>query len=430
MRGILSMAAYIPPYRVATASGGIRTLAAHDQDTTTLGVEAGWLALHGRDTDEIERLLFATTTPAYLDKNNASAVHAALGLPSAVAAVDTGGALRSGIGSLLTALQGGPPTLVVAADMRTGRPGSDEERLGGDAAAAVVVGEGTGVIAEFLGCASSTLELMDRWRLAGETTARIWEDRFGESAYLGEVSEVVDTALARAGVARHEVRLLVSGAHARAVTAVRRALGVKTADELTATTGHCGAAHSQLLLVAALEEAEPGDVFALVSLADGVDVLVFRATSVGARPVLSLRDQLASPGHTVTYEKFLTWRGFLTREPPRRPNPARPTAPSAFRHRDWKFALAEAGGRRLSTVHGTVTTYTTDHLAHSPSPPTIVAVVDLDGGGRRVTELTDVAPDAVSVGDRVEMTFRRFRTADGVHNYFWKARPERLGTGA
>jgi hypothetical protein len=25
----------------------------------------------------------------------------------------------------------------------------------------------------------------------------------------------------------------------------------------------------------------------------------------------------------------------------------------------------------------------------------------------------------------VEMTFRRLSTADGIHNYFWKARPAR-----
>jgi hypothetical protein len=31
----------------------------------------------------------------------------------------------------------------------------------------------------------------------------------------------------------------------------------------------------------------------------------------------------------------------------------------------------------------------------------------------------------VAIGNRVEMTFRRILTADGVHNYFWKARPIR-----
>jgi hypothetical protein len=40
-------------------------------------------------------------------------------------------------------------------------------------------------------------------------------------------------------------------------------------------------------------------------------------------------------------------------------------------------------------------------------------------------ELTDVDAGALAIGDRVEMTFRRLTTSDGVHNYFWKARPQR-----
>jgi len=31
----------------------------------------------------------------------------------------------------------------------------------------------------------------------------------------------------------------------------------------------------------------------------------------------------------------------------------------------------------------------------------------------------------VAIGDRMEMTFRRLYSADGVHDYFWKARPVR-----
>ena len=55
------------------------------------------------------------------------------------------------------------------------------------------------------------------------------------------------------------------------------------------------------------------------------------------------------------------------------------------------------------------------------------AVVDFDGGGRLPVELTDVDAAGVGIGDRVEMTFRRLFTADGIHNYFWKARPVAAG---
>jgi hypothetical protein len=51
------------------------------------------------------------------------------------------------------------------------------------------------------------------------------------------------------------------------------------------------------------------------------------------------------------------------------------------------------------------------------------AVIDFDGGGRYRGEMTDVDLGALAIGTRIEMTFRCFYTAQGVHNYFWKARP-------
>ena len=81
----------------------------------------------------------------------------------------------------------------------------------------------------------------------------------------------------------------------------------------------------------------------------------------------------------------------------------------------------------MADATGTVVTFTVDRLAYSPSPPIVFAVVDFDGGGRLPVELTDVDAGDVAIGDRVEMTFRRLSTADGIHNYFWKARPVAVG---
>ena len=92
---------------------------------------------------DLAALYFATTTPAYLDKTNATAIHAALGLPAGVGAYDMGGAVRSATGLLVSALAATRSTLVVTADIRTGLPGSEDERDGGDGAAAFVVGPGS-----------------------------------------------------------------------------------------------------------------------------------------------------------------------------------------------------------------------------------------------------------------------------------------------
>jgi uncharacterized OB-fold protein len=161
----------------------------------------------------------------------------------------------------------------------------------------------------------------------------------------------------------------------------------------------------------------------------------------------SVAEQIG-PGREVTYATYLTWRGLLEREPPRRPEPERPAAPPSARAESWKFAFVGSACRVCGQVHvpprrvcagcgavdrmerrplannaGTVATYTVDRLAFSPSPPMIDAVVDFDGGGRYTLEVADAAPEDVEIGTRIELTFRRLYTAGGVHNYFWKVRP-------
>jgi len=78
---------------------------------------------------------------------------------------------------------------------------------------------------------------------------------------------------------------------------------------------------------------------------------------------------------------------------------------------------------RFADRRGRVATCTVDRLTFSMAPPVIAAIVDFDEGGRLACEVADARPDDIRIGTRVEMTFRRLHTADGIHNYFWKARP-------
>ena len=76
----------------------------------------------------------------------------------------------------------------------------------------------------------------------------------------------------------------------------------------------------------------------------------------------------------------------------------------------------------VAGLRGAVATCTVDHLAYSPSPPVVQAVVDVAGGGRFTCEVADAEPDQIHVGSTVRFAFRRLFTAGNVHNYFWKAR--------
>jgi len=469
VRGILGAAGYVPFRRLdraevgrflGTGGGkGTRAVASHDEDTTTMGVEAARLALRGAPAAAPGAVWFATATPAYADKTNAAAIHAALRLPGEVPAFDFGGALRSGIGALGAALAGEGTTLVVTADQRDGLPGGPDEGAGGDAAAALVVGEdgpGTPVVAEHLGGASATDEFVDRWRAPGDLRSRTWEERFGETRYVPLGTDAYTRALKAAGVAADEVaHLAVTSMHGRAAKALAKKLAATAApgalaDDLTDTVGQAGTAHPALVLTAMVEAATPGEVVAVVHLADGADALVFRVTDAAAGRLVAapVAEQL-SRGAPLPYGKFLAWRGQLTPEPPRRPEPQRVSTPAAWRAEDWKYGFVGSRDRSSGAVHlpparvsmrggavddmdpivladtaGTVVTFTVDRLAYSPSPPIVFAVVDFDGGGRFPVELTDVDADALAIGDRVEMTFRRLYSADGIHDYFWKARPQ------
>jgi 3-hydroxy-3-methylglutaryl CoA synthase/uncharacterized OB-fold protein len=455
VNGIVSFGSYVPRHRLDRGAirsilgqgggRGSRSVAGYDEDSTSMGVEAA-RAAQWEGGPVPGSVQFATTAPAYADKTNATTVHAALGLPADVFATDHGASVRSAFGALrAAAAEGG---LAVLSDVRTGRPGSADEAGGGDGAAAFVFGSGENVVAEEIGRASATAEFLDRWRAPGAQASSIWEERFGLGQYLPLIQDAAGRALAQAGVERPD-HVIVASPHARAARAAAKPFGDAGADDLDGELGYLGAAHLGLRLVDVLERAQPGETILVVSAADGADALVLRTTdALSRRPSTPTVREQAALARPVDYAAFLTWRGVLEREPPRRPDPVRPEGPPAARATEWKFAFVGSRCTECARVHvpptrvcggcatvdamepvsladrqGTISTYTIDRLAYSLSPPTITAAVDFDGGGRFTCELTDCVPEDVQVGTRVDLSFRRMYSAQGVHNYFWKARP-------
>jgi uncharacterized OB-fold protein len=373
------------------------------------------------------------------------------------------------VATLLQAFVGaaaGRTTMAVVSDLRTGLAGSAEERDSGDGAAAFVCAA-DGAVVELIGRGAASDEFLDRWRVPGEADSHIWEERFGEELYVPLAREAFAAALKDAGLAEGDIdHAVVTGLHARATKAAAKGLGVREgvlAPDLLGTIGNLGAAHAAVALCDVLERAAAGQVIVVLSLADGADAFVLRTTPAlvdaqrarAEAGVPSVAEQVASGRDDLSYASFLTWRAQLHREPPRRPDPERPGAPTVHRSEEWKYAFAASrctacGFRhmpptraclnchaidqmqpeRLADTPGTVATFTIDHLAFSLSPPVIGVIIDFDGGGRFRCELTDARPDELSIGDRVSMTFRRVWTAQGVHNYFWKARPMAGAVGA
>lgn len=445
---LTAYAAHLPHFFLGTTAFGdaaeaprkARSLANHDEDALTLGVEAA------RYLDVAGTLYFATSEPPYLDKSSASTLLAALETDEQVAAHDLVG-LRAGAGALsLAATAGGTAVL---ADLRTPAPGSPDELAHGDASAAFTFGPGP-LVAEVIGSASATQEILDRWRIPGERHPVAWDERFTADVYLRLLADVAQRALAAAGVERAD-HVVVSCANPRVAGAARVALGGDGEDgKLESQTGHTGAAHLGLLLADALDRSGAGETILALNAADGADAFVLRTGDAPAagnrgRPV---REQLETRT-SVTYDAYLRRRRLLDLRGARRPDPASPAAPPMLRRTHWKLGLVasrcsacgavvtppgpvcpECGAVGAGESYSlrdrgcTVVSFTADHLSPTPDPPVVLAVVDIDGGGRRSVEVADAPAAGIAVGDRLVPTFRKLHSAGGIHNYFWKAQPE------
>src|SRR6266851_2506483 len=468
MAGIVSYGSYIPYRRLkrsaiaavlgVPAARGERAVASFDEDSISMAVEALRDALKGVPNAVPNALFFATTTAPYGEKLNAAIIGAATRLPIEIRAADLTGSTRAGLSGLMQAVDAagaGGCAAITMADARLGAPEGRLEQQTGDGAAAFILGN-EGAIAEIEASASLTREFLDSWRAPGERFAHSWEERFAlTQAYAPLFQQAVSTVLERAGAKPGELaRVILDAPNPRAAEEFARALKLdpaKISDTLALTVGQTGAAHPGLMLTAALQSCKPGDRILVACVADGADAMVLRMTAAasGFRPIHSVGRMIESKGD-VSYASYLKWREILPTEPPRRPDPQRPAAPPMLRAEKWKYGLIGSRCTACGTpqlppqrvcVHcrtrdqtepypfadrpAKVATFTLDRLAFSLNPPVVNGVVDFTGGGRFLCEMTDCEPEKVAIGDEVEMTFRRLFTADGIHNYFWKARPKR-----
>ncbi len=468
MVGIAAYGAYIPRFRLGTATDGWnsrqeRAVANFDEDSVTMAVAAAADCLGGRDRNAIDGIVFATTTPPYAEKQCAAIIAAALDLRQDIFATDLTNVLRAGTSALKSAMDAvaagsAREVLVVAADNRQGPPRGETERASGDGAAAFVVAAAD-VVAEWVGSHSITDNMLDTWRAPGDAFVRTWEDRFASEEGIERiVPEAMSGFRQRFSLEPADVsKLALYAPDARRHSRLARQLGFN--DEQVqepgfGVVGNTGAAFAPMLLAAALETAEPDQLLLAVSYGDGSDVLAFRTTGAAtdaARPTMGVTGWMDSKRILDSYETYARWRDVWTLDDAaRRPAPASPSVSALWREGDKNLRLY--GGRcrncgyvqypaqrvcvecrqyddsepvRLSDQPGELFTYSMDYIAGAVDTPLVVAVVNFQGGGRMLCMMTDRELDEIHVGMPVEMSFRKLRVVNGIHNYYWKAIPQR-----
>ena len=292
MAGIAAVGAYVPRYRLGSSTDGWgsrveRSVANFDEDSVTMAVAAGLDCLTGRNREDIDGLLFATTTPPYAEKGCASIIATALDLRRDIFTADITDVLRAGTTALKQALDSvaagsARQVLVIASDNRQGAPKGEAERNSGDGAAAFIVSN-ENVIAELEGSYSISENMMDVWRSAGDQFVRSWEDRFAIEEGLERIlGDAIAGFMERQGIAARDVaRLALYAPDGRRHAQLARQLGFaaeQLQDAMFGRLGNTGAAFVPMLLASALADASPCQLIVAASYGDGSDVLGFRTT--------------------------------------------------------------------------------------------------------------------------------------------------------
>ena len=470
MAGIVSYGGYVPALRIDRkiiadawgrgSIGGERSVANNDEDSVTMAVEAAVNCLNGRNREQIDGLFFASTTAPYLEKMSATMVATVADLRREITTADFANSLRAGAAALQAAIDsvksGSTQNLLVtAADIRCAYPRSDQEQGFGDGAAAILVGS-EDLVATFEGSYSVSNEMMDVWRNPEDQFIKTWEGRFilGEG-YTAHMQEVVRGIMGKYDLKPTDIaKAILPAPDGRTQTNLAKTLGfnaeTQVQDPLLSSVGHCGAAQPLMMLVAALEEAKPGDLLLLATYADGGSAMLFKATERVTQRVNrhTMQSFLESKLKFSSYARFLSYRSVFEAQPGE-PFRLIPSATVSWRERNSYLrchasqckncgsaaypvqrvcykcrSKDEYDEVRISEIKGEVFTFTKDNLAgRSDDPVLIQTVAELDNGIRFYGLMTDCDPDNVDVGMPVALTFRRLYEGAGFHNYFWKLKP-------
>jgi len=468
MVGIKSYGAYIPIYRlkqetIGQAWGrpprqGEKAVANFDEDSLTMATESSINCLAGLDQARPGGVFFASTTAPYKEKQTSSILAAALDLSNPIRSADFGGSLRSGTIALraaIDAVKGGLKNVLVgAADSRLAEPGGDQEPQIGDAAASLLIGD-SDVAVEIEDAFTICDDFLDTWRKASDIYVLASDSRFSQSrGYMRNMEEAVKGLLQQTDLRPGDfAKAIFQSADARGHLALAKKLGFEASqvqDPLVGSVGYCGAAHALLMLVAALDEARPGERLLLVNYGDGCDAFVLRATEkLGQlRARRSLKAYLGDSKSLTPYQKYLKFRGLVVGEKGHDPF----SSPIMYwREQNQYLRLHGVRCRSCGRVQypmvrvcrgcrakdnfdeismsrkGQVFSFEIDHYFPTPDPPTVMAEVDMEGGGRILLQMTDLDVAKVQVGMSVELALRSMHHGAKFINYYWKCRPIRGG---
>lgn len=468
MVGIVSYGAYIPYYRlkketIAQAFGkrggkGAKAVAYCDEDSVTMSVAAAMDACKGQTMEKLQAVYFASVSAPYREKQCAAELVAVLDAGENVRTGDFAGNLRAGTSAFLCACdsleQTGGEAVVAMGDCRLGAADGKFESDLGDGAAAFLLGSDD-LLATLDASVSVSKNSIDEWRAQEDIYLRNWDARYANTQlYIPQVTLAVKRVLEKASLQTCDIsKLVLYGHDDKLRNGLANKLGFsaeQVASGFYSEIGNTGNAAAGIMLADTLDQAKSGDRILVVTYGEGCDALLLTVTDKIAtyRPANSVAALMEHKDDSLSYGKYLKWKGMIDCEPQKHPAQERSALPDYYRNYRKNHNLVGSRCTKCGTivfppqrvcVHcrsidtmeaygflnktATIRTFTIDGLSLSLDSPNFLVVIEFEGGGKMMTYLVDCKKEDIRVGMRVRASYRKMYEANGVQTYFWKVVP-------
>lgn len=476
MIGISSYGAYLPKYLLPReligkawdfpVIPGTKAVAGVDEDSLTMGVEAALDCTMGLDTKKIDGLFFASTTQVYTEKDSASLIATVLDLREDIVTADFTDSLKAGTTALARAVDTIKANdhinsiLVVAADTRKPEPSTMWEYGFADGAAALLVADEDPIPLAIKDHYSVAANVTGPWKRADKDSyVRTFEVKMDAQFYITSITKAMSGIMKKNNLTPEDIGVAAyyysnPRLHGRISKMMKFPQGVAQ-NGLFFQIGDTGTPVPFMLLISALRRPKEDANIIMAGFGDGADAILMQVCDKKALRELS-KTRMGITGHQKSmialknYNTYIDNKQLLEKDRYIRKSSAVTIwRDAAFIYKWHGRKCTNCGtvqypimGQSCSVCRadqqfeevqlaykGKIFTYTLDHLVGGNYYDTPVprCVVDLDGGGRVLLDMTEIEkPEKnVQIDMEVELTFRRVHEGAEFKNYYWKCRPVR-----
>jgi hydroxymethylglutaryl-CoA synthase len=327
--GIVGYGAYIPysyvkidevDWRGKVLGLSKKAVACWDEDSITLGVEAGRQAIKmaGIESDKVGLVYVGSESPPYAVKPSSTVVGDCLGLTDNYQAVDMEFACKAGTAAVEAAMaqvMSGMADygLAIGSDVSQAAPGDLLELSAGAAGAAFLLGSEQ-LLVECIDFLSISKDLPDFWRREYEVYPKHGNRFTGKPAYFAQIEKAMKSILEKNGVGIEQIdQVVVHMPNGKFPRKIFKDFGFKKNQWENGLTvlevGNPYSASAMLGMIGSLEKAKANELILMVSYGSGSgsDAFLWKTTELIEKKRMGL-EKLIKRRKKIDWKEYLEQR--------------------------------------------------------------------------------------------------------------------------